>query len=177
MKSLACLFVLITGISSVACTAGTNRNEASGERDARLVAVETLYSSTKCGHLVPEVKASLISNAEQLAGAYKGFRKDVLGAPPTVLPSIDFQREVVVLIEMGRRPTLGYRLLLVEVQPSIVNNRLEVVLDWIEPGRDMMVGEMLTSPCLLLKFARGPYQEVWFKDRSGHRKTAVIISP
>ena len=176
MKPSVGLFLFMIGISSVACTAGTSRDEIADRDGSVPIAVEALYSSTKCGHLDPGVNVTLISNREQLASAYKGFRKDVLGAAPIALPNVDFKHDVVVLVEMGQRPTLGYRLALKKDVPAqAVAQHAEITLEWIEPGGDMMVGEMLTSPCLLLKLARGPYGEVWVKDQFGVKKSVLAL--
>ena len=172
MKVSAGLFLFVTVMSSVACTASTGRDA----QEAVSIAVEALYSNTKCGHLKPEASVRWVNNDAQLARTYQLFQRDVIGAAPAMLPEIDFSRHRVVLVEMGRQPTLGYRLGLNQTLPGIVDGRLEIVLDWIEPAKNMMVGEMLTSPCLLLKVERGPYHQVWFKDQFGLKRVSLAVS-
>jgi len=174
MKISLGLFLLVTSIGLVACTANAQRDD-NGQKEAIPMAAEVLYSSTQCGHLDARENVSLIDTVPQLASAYRGFQKHVMGAEPATLPAVDFKREWVVLLEMGRRPTLGYRLALNDVAPKVINHHLEVTVGWIEPGQNMAVGEMLTSPCLLLKLPKGPYQAILFKDQNGMRKAILDI--
>jgi len=174
MKISLGIFLLVSGMGLTACTASAQRGDGEQAEAIPMVA-ELLYGSAQCGYLDDMARVSLIDTVPQLEAAYRGFQKHVMGAAPVTLPAVDFKREWVVLLEMGRRPTLGYRLALNSMAPQIINRHLEVVVDWIEPGRNMAVGEMLTSPCLLLKLPKGPYQTVLFKDQNGMRKAILDI--
>ena len=175
MKIAACLLLVVIGVGSAACTAGTDRDDSGGMVE-RPIAAEALYSGTKCGHPNPEVAVSLVSDEAQLAKTYSGFRKQVLGLSPIALPEVNFKHDLVLLVEMGQQPTLGFRLVLMDhPSPRIVAQHAEVTLEWITPPLNMLVGEMLTSPCLLLKLARGPYQEIWINDHTGQRRAVLTV--
>ncbi len=175
MKIAACLLLVVIGVGSAACTAGTDRDDSGGVVE-RSITAEVLYSGTKCGHPNPGVAVSLVSDEAQLAKTYSGFRKQVFGLSPIVLPEVNFKRDLVLLVEMGLQPTLGFRLVLMDhPSPRIVAQHAEVTLEWITPPPNMLVGEMLTSPCLLLKLARGPYQEIWINDHTGQRRAVLTV--
>ncbi len=175
MKVPACLLLVVIGVGSAACTAGTDRDNAGGVVESP-IAAEVLYSGTKCGHPDPGVAVSLVTDELQLAKVYSGFRKQVFGLPPMTLPEVNFKRDIVLLVEMGLQPTLGFRLMLMDhPSPRIVAQHAEVTLEWITPPPNMVVGEMLTSPCLLLKLTRGPYQEVWINDHLGQHRAVLTV--
>ncbi len=169
MKILTGLLSLAIGIGSVACTASTSHDVGS-DRISNLVAVESLYASHQCGRVESDTRVTWVSSSAQLAQIYQGFKRNIRGGKLIIPPDIDFSRDAVVLVEMGQRPTLGYRLELNESVSRIEQGHAEIVLEWVAPARDMMVGQMLTSPCLLLKLERGDYREVWIKDTQGRRR-------
>jgi hypothetical protein len=88
---------------------------------------------------------------------------------------VDFSKSMVLLVEMGEKPTLGYRLGLAQPEAQVIEGHAEVILEWQEPPKGMMVGQMMTSPCILLKLARDHYQEVRVKDRLGNQKVTLSI--
>lgn len=174
MKIVTVLLLAVAGSGIVACGASASRIGEQAETSA-VVAVETLYSSSHCGGPEAAAKVRWISSVTQLERIYKGFHRSTVGADPMVSPEIDFNRAGVALVEMGQHPTLGYRMVLAESVARVVQNRVEIVLEWVKPGRDMMVGQMVTSPCLLLKLERGQYQEVWVKDELGQHKVSTVL--
>ena len=60
------------------------------------------------------------------------------------LPAVDFSREMVVAVLLGRRPTAGYGVEIVR----IVGNGGALVVEYVEtaPSRDTITAQILTSP-------------------------------
>jgi len=168
MKMIVPLLLAVIVAAMTACTLSPSEAR-DGTIASTGVAVEVLYAGTQCGRAKPDAKVSWVLNAVQLQHVYNKFQK---GVPPTV----DFDHDRVVLLEMGQRPTLGYRLVLSESVARIAQGHVEIVLEWVAPASDMMVGQMLTSPCLLLKLERGSYRQVWFKNQTGVKK-ATLVAP
>ncbi|MCF6324721.1 MAG: protease complex subunit PrcB family protein [Gammaproteobacteria bacterium] len=167
MKTILSLLLATTFSGMTAC-ASSSSAVRNGDAASARVEVSVLYASMQCGREEPDAQASWVSNAIALQHLYDKF-------PQEAMPTIDFDRERVVLMEMGLRPTLGYRLALVSSSAKVEKGSAEVLLEWIAPGRDMMVGQMLTSPCLLLKLERGSYQQVRFSDQSGVKKATLVV--
>ncbi len=169
MKILSTLLLVVIGAGSIGCTAGT-AHESGMDHRSNLIAVDVLFTSQQCGRTETESTANWITDTAQLAQTYQAFKRSAFGGASTIPPAIDFSRDVVVLVTMGQRPTLGYGLVLSDAVAKIVEGHVEVVLEWREPSKGMMVGQMLTSPCVLIKLERGDYREVWIKDTQGQRR-------
>ncbi len=169
MKTIGTLFLFAITTSLMACAQNPSEADDRGgviEPVSTPIVVEALYAGVRCGRAESGAKASWILDAVQLQSFYNGFRKEEV-------PIVDFDRTRVVLLEMGQRSTLGYRLALANTQARIIEERAEVLLEWVAPGRGMMVGQMLTSPCLLLKLERGAYHQVAFKNSAGVEKMVL----
>ena len=64
--------------------------------------------------------------------------------PPPRVPSIDFRREMIVLAALGRRPSLGYDILIRSATRDSVG--IEVQLRRSNPGQGCTVGASVTEP-------------------------------
>lgn len=174
MRILTALLSLTIGVGSVACTASMSHDVGS-DRVATIVTVEPLHASQQCGREDTNAKVTWVTDDAQLSQVYQGFKRNLRGSALVTPSAVDFSRDVVVLVEMGRRPTLGYGLVLNDAIATIVQGHVEVVLEWREPSKGMMVGQMLTSPCVLIKLQRGDYREVWIKDTQGRRRAVATM--
>lgn len=174
MSSVFRLWFLVAITSLPAC--GVTPPEAIPV--AQEVAIETLHASVHCEASVLDVKTSWYSNEEQLSRAYSKLRKGrhhSTRRESAELPVVDFNHAGVVLVEMGHQPTLGYRLILRNAVATVIDNRAEVVVEWSEPPDGMMVGQAMTSPCLMLKVGRGEYREIWIMDQQGQRRSSAAV--
>ena len=69
--------------------------------------------------------------------------------PPPRVPLVDFEREMVVLAALGRRPSLGYDIVIRSAARDSVG--IEVQLRRSNPGHGCMVGASVTEPLDLAK--------------------------
>ncbi len=159
--------LLIVAMASIAACVDSRNHKATAQQRSQAITVEMVHAAAQCGRSETGASAHWIGNATQLESFYRQ-----LNLAPVEL---DFSQSAVVLVKMGQRPTLGYRLALANAEAQTVDDHLVVVLEWREPPKDMMVGQMLTSPCLLLKLERGDYREVWIKDTQGQRRAIAAI--
>jgi hypothetical protein len=58
----------------------------------------------------------------------------------------------------------------IEAQSAIVPVR------WIEPKKDAMVTQMITNPFLVIRLAKGAYDQIEVVDQSGSRRVVVGTS-
>ncbi len=129
---------------------------------------EAIYASQYCGRSQTTPSVIWIDNARQLEASIKRIRSGMLGDKPIKLPTLDFQHAIVLLVEMGQRPTLGYRL-----EPTgsndlrISQDRAQLTLNWSHPPADAPVAQAISSPCLLLKVERGNYTSIQILDGQG----------
>ncbi|KAF0190674.1 MAG: hypothetical protein FD165_2462 [Gammaproteobacteria bacterium] len=137
--------------------------------------VTVLLESGQCGRQLTSAALDWLTTPAQLERLIQYINKHkaggamLIGGPfdssPEVLPVVDFGRSGVLLVEMGRRPTGGYRLGLVENSLAVRDGIAQLSVDWQEPGDDDVVTQVVTSPCLLLALPHAGYHEIVVVDQ------------
>ena len=111
----------------------------------------------------------LLRSQQELAEAWGRAYGASLQPPP--LPGADLERETLLAVFLGPKPTGGYG---AEVRGvTLEGGDLFVDLVETEPGPDAVVTQALTSPWLVLRVPRGGVAAVWFRDPSDGRLIAV----
>jgi hypothetical protein len=91
------------------------------------------------------------------------------------IPTLDFSQQGVLLVEMGKKPTGGYRLDL-DKRPAIVSDgKVAVTLSWIEPSPGVLLPQFLTSPWILIALYRGDYSLINVLDQNGRVRVQVSV--
>jgi hypothetical protein len=80
---------------------------------------------------------------------------------------IDFAGYGVLLIRMGDKPTGGYGLRLSVTAAQITNRTATVPVQWIEPGEGSITTQAITSPYIVVKMAKGPFDSIAIVDQDG----------
>ncbi len=132
---------------------------------------EVLHASGQCGTTGKDSVITLIESQAQLGDAFA--RVTMLELPRRGAPVLDFKTHHALLIEMGMRPTGGFGLDLAGPPAVSSDDTLEIRVDWVEPGPDMLLTQAITSPCLLLKIPAGDYRSVVVRDRRGIIRAAL----
>ncbi len=147
------------------------------ERDAQQdgkSTVEVIYTSQHCGRSQTTPSVTWIDDARQLKASIERIRSGMLGGKPIDPPVLDFQHEIALLVEMGRRPTLGYRLAMAGGDElRIAQGQARLALDWLHPPADALVAQTISSPCLLIRLGRGDYTSIQILDRQGVVKAST----
>lgn len=88
-----------------------------------------------------------------------------LTVPP--LPDVNFERETVLAVFLGQKPTGGYG---VEVQRISLDER-ELYVDLLErePGAGAITTQALTSPWIMIRVLRAGVPVAWFRDPASGR--------
>jgi hypothetical protein len=111
----------------------------------------------------------LLRTPDELATAWNRAHGAALQAPP--LPGVDFDRETMLAVFLGQKPTGGYG---AEVRGvTLEGGDLFIDLVETEPGAGSMVTQALTSPWLLVRVPRGGVSAAWFRDPTDDRLIAV----
>jgi hypothetical protein len=149
---------------TVACQPKTVKEPQQGSEPA----ITVLYAGQHCGRAQTAPSATWIDDARQLEISIKRIQETMLGSKPLLLPELDFQHEIALLVEMGQRSTLGYHIALTGADDLRITRGLaRLTLDWVQPPAGVMVAQMISSPCLLLKLGRGDYTSVQILDKQG----------
>lgn len=124
-----------------------------GSSADKTVKVRQITQSAYCGLTGPGV-AFVRSDAEREA------LLDVSGQNMTtdVVRKVALDRESLVIVTLGQKPTAGYS---VGLQSALAQGKV-LVLDMQvgEPMPDMMVAQVVTSPCVVLAVEAGDWQQV-----------------
>jgi len=112
-------------------------------------------------------------NAAEYAQLFAQLRGGMLSSPAPQPPLVDFSRYGVLLIAMGQQRTGGYGITL-SAQPLVSQGDVAILqIEWQEPSPDMMVIQMLSSPCLLVKVPRGSYSRIQVVDQRNQIRAEV----
>lgn len=126
--------------------------------------LEVLYSSLQSGRNVEGPAVTWISNMQQLDLAYKRLTRHLLGLDIKV-PTVDFDKDAVILIEMGQRSTPGYTLVLGQDPLRISNGVVNIETAWVAPAQDGVQAQLVTSPGIIVKFISGDYVRIRILDQ------------
>jgi hypothetical protein len=127
------------------------------------VSVELVFNSGLCGRAAREAALTRL-DATTLADfvarlASHGVRFDAAALDP--------QRDAILLVEMGQKPTAGYGLRLSEMPARRVGTTLEIPFRWSEPAPGAITAQVVTSPCVLLRVDAGDARSVRIVDEQG----------
>lgn len=114
-------------------------NQASGVREARFV---------------------LAQDRDALIGVWSAAHSSVLQQP--AMPEFFPERETLIAIFLGQRPTGGYAVAVRDVVEE--RGELYVDVDLTVPGRDALTTQVITSPWTIVKVLRGGFQVAWIRD-------------
>lgn len=74
--------------------------------------------------------------------------KSVLGRSRVTLPVVDFRKNMLILISMGRQPSSGYQTRIINVVETV--QTLKVHIEETIAGRSCLVTDAETRPCDLV---------------------------
>lgn len=134
---------------------------------ARRVPVAVVRAGSQCGAAAgPAV--TLVTTADAWRAA---FASPVLGARDEAAP-VDFEKDAVILVSMGERPTGGHAVELVRKEAAVKDGVAHVQVALRSPAKGALVTQALTRPCLALSIAREGVRGVKVLDEQG----AVVAS-
>jgi hypothetical protein len=139
------------------------------------LAVTTLAAEAHCRTAQKAPGLSWVTGAEGLRDWWQRLGPRTVGGTPASPPAVDFDRQRVLVVDMGSRPTAGYSVALARPRAELADGRLAIRVAWREPGPDTAVAQVTTHPCLLLRLPAGPYREVAVIDREGRLRGKLAV--
>lgn len=131
-----------------------------------LVSAEVLYSSIQCSREDKTPAITWITDGKQIGHLHERLGRSILGSEPKGFFPVDFDKEGALLIEMGQRPTAGYQFSIGQNAVWVSDNTVNVKVSWIEPEAGTLLAQVITSPCILLKFQTGHYNYFRILDQN-----------
>ena len=115
--------------------------------------VRQITQSPHCGLTGPGV--AYVDSSESLE-AFLGVRGQNMSTG--VIQQVDLAQEQLIFVTLGQKPTAGYSLGLADVSQE--QGTLKLKMDLKAPAPDMMVAQVITSPCVVLAVAGGNWERV-----------------
>ena len=115
--------------------------------------VRQITQSAHCGLTGPGV--AYVNSAEEL-DVLLGVRGQNMSTG--VIRQVDLAQEQLIFVTLGQKPTAGYSLGLADVSQE--QGTLKLQMDLKAPAPDMMVAQVITSPCVVLAVAGGNWERV-----------------
>jgi hypothetical protein len=118
---------------------------------------------------VPAPSYQLLRTQSELSTAWNQMHGAGLQVPP--LPGVDLERETLLAVFLGPKPTGGHG---AEVRGVTLEGG-DLFVDLVEtaPGPGTITTQALTSPWLLVRVPRGGISAVWFRDPTDGSLRAV----
>jgi hypothetical protein len=129
------------------------------------VPATTLRGGAQCGGAAAEPSARWLASEAELRQALAA--EGPLGAQVALPAGVDFARDGVVLVAMGRRATAGYGVGLESEQVQVKGGVATLVVRFDEPPPGAIMAQVITSPCLLVALPREGLREVRVVDAAG----------
>ncbi len=171
MNTLAILSLTAVAVLATAC--GQTTEPGAG---TEVVTAEVIYRTAQCSGGIREPAMTWIEDATALTQLLARLDPPFPGSSAPSIPVVDFAHERVLLIDMGEHPTAGYGLALGAPAPTREDGRLTITVQWTEPPPGAITAQVLTHPCLLLKFPRLNTTTVRVVDQHGQTRIQTHTS-
>lgn len=142
--------------------------------DVQSLDVEIIHNDTNCGEIPGMPNALWIADKAHLKSVLgKMTHRQIGGSLPDWVETFNFNDFGILFVNMGQKPTGGYRLEYIPDHARISGGTARVVLKWITPDADAMVTQMITQPCTMLKMPKAGFTRIEIMDTHGKLKAVV----
>jgi hypothetical protein len=130
--------------------------------------VRLLFKGDQCTTNRLNPHAIWIEDPDQFKKTYARLTRHTIGAQQDLSSRVDFSREGILIVAMGQRPTGGYGLELNREFAVISDDAAVLRVTWIDPPKDAILPQIITSPCLAIILPKGPYSQIHLLDQDAH---------
>ena len=147
----------------------------SHSKDKPTLKVRLLYKGDQCQTKRLNPHAIWIDDPDQFKKTYARLTRHTIGAQQDLSSRVDFSREGILIVAMGQKPTGGYRLELNREFAVISDDAAVLRVTWIDPPKDAILPQIITSPCLAIILPKGPYSQIQLLDQDAHLRLQLGI--
>jgi hypothetical protein len=150
---------------------------SSSERSSVADGFETsvIISSVNGEGLGDSPGAAWIDDEEGLRSFTARLSRMRLGGETPSVPEIDYEKEGVLAIWMGKMPAGGYRIELASSLVSVQDGTAIVSVRWTVPAKDAVLTQRITGPCLAIRMKRGGYARIKAMDEAGVIRAETVL--
>jgi hypothetical protein len=156
------------------CLCGCTAAAPAHQRVAKL-RVETLWAANQSSYATAQPQALYVSDADRLNTL---TRANSNRAATAIFEQrrVDWRHEAVVWLYMGNKNSGGYGLRLASPEAVVSHGIAVIKVQWREPSPGALVTQQITSPCLVLKLPKGPYEKIEIQDETGRVRARLVQS-
>ena len=137
--------------------------------------VRPLYKGDQCqtNRLTPH--AIWIEDPDQFNKTVVQLSGHIIGAQKDLSSRVDFSREGILLVAMGRKPTAGYALELNREYAVLSDDTAVLSVSWIDPPKGAILPQIITSPCMAIILPKGSYSQIQVIDQDEQLRLQLRI--
>ena len=157
-------------LSMLACTATAGKVKTNEP-----VPAQVLYNGLHCFPAPNGWRAAWITSQAEFDRMFEKCRATRMGGIPENTPLIDFSHDAVLAVEMGKQPSAGYGFSNAGVSAYVENNTLGVCLEVNRPASGAFTAQVMTSPCILIRFPNKAFRHIRVQDQDGNFLTGLDL--
>lgn len=138
---------VVTAVTSLSTGCGGNK-----------IPLQSFYSANDCA--ISEQTVKQIKNQKQLDQVMKPRSLFSTSDRTDVTTRIDFEREQLILVAMGNKPTTGYFIDWSNDPATLENGDLHLPVEFRDPPSDRIQAQVITSPCRIFSLPKTEYHHI-----------------
>jgi hypothetical protein len=123
----------------------------------RKVPLHSVYSSANCPFNKQVIKQ--INSQSELNQLFESQPANFISRPLSNI-EVDFEKQTLLVIALGQKPTAGYGLQLEKNEAVVRGEKLFLPLRVLEPDKNKIYAQMITSPCQIFSAPHAEYVEI-----------------
>lgn len=148
------LFLFLPILSCVGCSSLAEES----------VPVLPIHSGSQCLVDKQNFNGVMVRSSEQLNELEAALNRQQLNYQPSWKGKVDFNKEHVVFISLGRKSTAGYAIQLADETAIVSGDIATLQVTTREPKPGMMLAQVMTYPCVVAKLPAKNYSRIDIKE-------------
>ena len=124
---------------------------------SKTIPLQTIYSSNNCAIPVQVLKS--INSATELDLLLQSFPKSFSNPSPINI-QINYQKQVLILFALGRKPSSGYSIKLENKFAILKGEKLYLPISIHQPDESSYQAQLITSPCRIISIPKINFLEI-----------------
>ncbi len=125
---------------------------------SKKIPMQSFYTANDCA--ISEQTVLKIEHQKQLDEILKSRSLFSSSDRTSVSSQVDFERELLILIAMGNKPTTGYFIQWSNEPATLENGDLHLPVELRDPPPDRIQAQVITSPCQIFSLPKTEYRQI-----------------
>ena len=131
----------------------------------QVVPLHSMFSSANCGIIKPVINR--INNQSELDQLLSQVLNGIQPKPVLNI-EVDYTRQSLIVVALGEKPTAGFYLKIESNEARIRNNKLYLPLRIIQPDKDSIQAQVITSPCQIFSVPKVGFTKILIESYAEH---------